>query len=219
MTYTLSESDSKAILAPFGVTFLPEILVASPEEARSGVSTMSGPFAAKLCGDHVAHKSERGLVRLGLIDADAVASATVDLLAAARPEDEATGVLIAPMASGLREFIAGVSLDPVFGLTIAFGLGGVLAEALADVSIRLAPIAQSDAFDMFDSLRTSSLFDEFRGEPAIDRNALADVLMGLSNAAASIDGLVSIDLNPLMICDGVPIALDALVELEGRYEF
>lgn len=215
MTGTISEARSKEILSGFGVEFLPEVLATSAEEARSAVDELGLPVVAKLCGDNVAHKSERGLVRLGLDSADAVAAATQELLDAATADDLATGVLIAPMARGLREFLAGVSMDPVFGPTVVVGLGGVLAEALSDVAVRLAPIDRYDAIDMLGSLRSSALLGEFRGEPAVDIDAFVGVLLALSDAALSIDGLVSIDLNPLMIVEGRPIALDALVEIDG----
>lgn len=213
MTSTLSEAESKRVLSAFGVPFLPEVLVTSRHEAALAATQFDGPIAAKLCGDHIAHKTERGLVRLGVEGEDAIIDAVDDLLAAARPEDGVTGVLLAPMARGVREFIAGVSVDPVFGPTVLFGLGGVLAEAIDDACVRLAPLRRYDAYDMIDSLSTRSLLESFRGEPAVDLDAIADLLCSLSDAALSIEGLASIDLNPIMIVDGLPIALDALVEL------
>jgi hypothetical protein len=100
-------------------------------------------------------------------------------------------------------------------MTVLLGVGGILAEALADVTLRLVPIARVDAEEMIDDLATSSLLSEFRGEPAVDRNALCDVLLALSAAAAAHGEIVSVDLNPLMIVDGAPVAVDALVEVEG----
>ena len=214
MTTTLSESESKALLSKFGVPFLPEALVASPAEAVTFAASSSAPMALKLCGANIAHKSERGLVHLGVSGPDSIRDSCQKLLEAARPEDNATGVLIAPMANGLREFIAGISVDPVFGATVVFGLGGVLAEAIADVTVRLAPIRRHDAFDMLASLRSQSLLGDFRGEPAVNLEALANLLCALSTASSEIDGLVSIDLNPVMIVNGLPVALDALVEIE-----
>jgi acetyl-CoA synthetase (ADP-forming) len=213
MSTTLSESDSKTLLSGFGVRFLPESLATNPADAVAFAAQCGGPMALKLCGANIAHKSERGLVHLGVVGVDAVSRSCQELLDAARPEDNATGVLIAPMASGLREFIAGISVDPVFGPTVVFGLGGVLAEAIADVTVRLAPLRRYDAFDMLHSLRCQSLFGPFRGEPAADLEALADLLCALSAASSQIEGLISIDLNPVMIVDGSPVALDALVEV------
>ena len=211
MSRTLSELDSKDLLSKYGIPFLPEILISQADQAEAALVGMTGPYAVKLCGQNISHKSERGLVRLGINGVDAVKHACQELLNAARPEDGATGVLVAPMATGLREFIAGVSVDPIFGPTIVFGVGGVLAEAIADVTVRLAPIRRHDAMDMLGSLRSRSLLETFRGEPAVDLEALADLLCSLSDAAISIDGLESIDVNPVMIVNGAPVALDALV--------
>lgn len=216
MTTTLSEAESKTLLSRFGVKFLPEALVVSPAEAILFAEDFTAPMALKLCGSNIAHKSERGLVHLGVVGSDAISRSCQELLDAARPEDNAIGVLIAPMASGLREFIAGIAVDPVFGPTVVFGLGGVLAEAIADVTVRLAPLRRHDAIDMLQSLRSQSLFGPFRGEPPVDIDALADLLCALSSAASAIDGLVSIDLNPVMIVDGLPVALDALVEMSSE---
>lgn len=217
-TRTLSEADSKALLAGFGVPFADERLVGSADQARAAVAELGAPVVAKLCGDHIAHKTERGLVRLGLADAEAAAQATQELLDAARPEDEATGVLVAPMLSGSRELIAGIATDPQFGHTVLLGLGGVLAEAIADVTVRLVPITRVDAEEMIEDLRSQALLGEFRGEPAVDRTSVVDVLLGLSAAAESTPGLVSADLNPLIVHEGRAIGVDALVELqeEGR---
>jgi acetyl-CoA synthetase (ADP-forming) len=216
MTTTLSEAESKALLSRYGVKFLPEALVVSPAEAIAFAQEFAAPMALKLCGSNIAHKSERGLVHLGVVGPEAISRSCQELLEAACDEDNATGVLIAPMATGLREFIAGISVDPVFGPTVVFGLGGVLAEAIADVTVRLAPLRRHDAIDMLQSLRSQSLFGPFRGEPAVDIDALADLLCALSIAASEINGLVSIDLNPVMVVEGVPIALDALVEVSSE---
>lgn len=214
-TRTLSESDSKAFLAGFGVAFAPERLVTSAEDAVAAAEETGWPVVAKLCGEHVAHKTERGLVRLGLDNADALADATRELLDAARLEDAATGVLVAPMLKGNRELIAGIATDPQFGPTVLLGLGGVLAEAVADVTVRLVPITGVDAEEMIEDLRSQALLGPFRGEPAVDRSTVIDVLIGLSDAAAAHPELVSADLNPLIIHEGRAVAVDALVELSG----
>jgi len=210
---TLSEADSKQLLASYGVPVLDERTVASAAEAIAAADDVGYPVVAKLCGASIAHKTERGLVRLGLHDEQAVAVAADELLAAARPEDGEVGVLIAPMVRGTREFIAGLADDPQFGKTIMLGVGGILAEAVADVVFRLVPIERVDAEEMIDDLVTERLLGSFRGEPAVDREALVDVLVGLSNAATERGELAGADLNPLIVVDGRPVAVDALVEL------
>jgi acetyl-CoA synthetase (ADP-forming) len=213
---TLSEHASKELLGRYGVPLAPERLAATPDEAVTAAEALGYPVVAKLCGDAIAHKTERGLVRLRLGDADAVRAAAAELLAAATPDDGEVGVLVAPMVSGSRELIAGLSRDPQFGMTVMVGVGGILAEAVADVAIRLVPITRVDAEDMLDDLATQSLLGPFRGEPAVDRDALVDVLVGLSATAEAMPALVSADLNPLIVVDGRPVAVDALVELEAE---
>jgi succinyl-CoA synthetase beta subunit len=210
---TLSEADSKALLARYGVPVLAERTVGDADGAVDAAAALGYPVVVKLCGDRIAHKTERGLVRLGLRDPDAVRDAATALLAAARPDDGDVQLLVAPMVRATRELIAGVHVDPQFGPTVMVGVGGVLAEAIADVAFRLVPLEPVDADEMVDDLATGKLLGAFRGEPPVDRAALRDVLLGLSRAAHDDGRLRSVDVNPLAIVDGRPVALDALVEL------
>lgn len=214
-TTTLSEAASKELLGRYGVPLVDERLADTADAAADAAASIGFPVVAKLCGDAIAHKTERGLVKLNLGDEAAVRSAAHELLEAATPDDGPVQVLVAPMVKGTRELIAGLNDDPQFGMTVMLGVGGILAEAVADVSIRLVPIDQVDAEDMIDDLATQKLLGEFRGEPAIDRQALVDVLLGLSRAAADNPQIRSADLNPLIIVAGRPIAVDALVEVSG----
>jgi acetyl-CoA synthetase (ADP-forming) len=212
-TRTLSEQDSKDLLADYGVPFAQEVLVTDGATAAAAVAAVGRPCALKLCGDAIAHKTERGLVRLGVTEFEAAAVAE-ELLAAGRPEDGVTGVLVAEMVRGNRELIAGIARDPQFGPTLLLGVGGILAEALADVAVRVLPVERVDALEMLEQLELKALLAEFRGEPAVDAEAVADVLMGLAAAAQDRPDIVSVDLNPLVVRDGRPVAVDALVELE-----
>lgn len=212
-TNTLSEPESKALLAAYGVPFAPESRVPDADSAVAAAVDLGHPVVVKLAGDGIAHKTERGLVRLGLGDDRAVRAAATELLGAARPEDGAVELLVAPMLAGSRELIAGLHRDPQFGMTVMVGVGGVLAEALADVALRLVPLTDQDALDLIDDLRTQDLLGPFRGEPAVDRAALAAVILALAAAAADRPDLVSVDLNPLIVVDGRPVAVDALVEV------
>lgn len=216
MNRTLSEAESTALLAPFGIPFAPQRTVSDPRAAAEAAAELGFPVVAKLCGDQIAHKTERGLVRLGLGSRDAVEAAAADLLDAARPEDGPVEVLVAPMISGTREFIAGMSRDPQFGPTVMVGVGGVLTEALGDATVRLVPLDRLDAREMIDDLRSDALLGPLRGEPAVDREALAAVAVALSAVAAAHPEVTSIDLNPLIISDGRPVAVDALVEIEDQ---
>ena len=210
---TLSEAESKRVLAAHGVAFPSEHEVADPAAAEAAAADVGFPVVVKLGGAGIAHKTERGLVRLGLADGDDVRSAAEELLAAARPEDGQVHLLVAPMLKGSRELIAGLHRDAQFGMTVMLGIGGVLTEALADVAFRLVPITRLDAMEMIDDLATQALLGEVRGEPALDREAMADVLVALSQAAEADPTIVSADLNPLIVVDGQPVPVDALVEV------
>lgn len=215
LTTTLSEADSKAMLGRYGIPFPAERVVDDPEAAVAAAEALGYPVVTKLNGEKIAHKTERGLVRLQLSDAGAVRRAAVELLAAATPGDGTVSLLVAPMLRATRELIAGVARDPQFGTTVMVGVGGVLAEALADVSIRLVPIERVDAEEMLADLVAQPLLGTFRGEPAVDRTAVVDLLCALSRVAQDAPSLVSVDLNPLLVVDGRPVAVDALVEVES----
>ena len=211
---TLSERASKELLAAFGVPFVAERAASDVDDAIAAATALGYPVAVKLNGDGIAHKTERRLVRLGLADADAVAAAAADLLAAARPEDGTVDLLVAPMVTGLRELIAGAVRDPLFGPSVMLGVGGVLAEAVADVVFRPAPLDRVTAEEMIDDLRTQALLGAFRGEEAVDRQHLAETLIALGRVLCERDDVAGVDVNPLIVAaDGKPVAVDALVEV------
>jgi succinyl-CoA synthetase beta subunit len=211
----LSEADSKRLLARFGVPFADERVVGSASEAAAAAEALGFPVAVKLNGDTIAHKTERGLVRLGQTDAAAVATAASELLAAATPADGVVTILVAAMVRGTRELIAGLADDPQFGATVMLGVGGVLAEAIADVVFRLVPLSEIDALEMIDELASPRFLGPFRGEPAVDRDALVSIALALSRVAEADSNVRTVDLNPLIVADGRPVAVDALVELRA----
>src|SRR5881296_2951583 len=165
---TLSEHASKALLAGYGVPVAREALAADAAAAALAAAEIGFPVALKLCGDAIAHKTERNLVRLGLADPVAVRAAAGELLALGRPEDGDVALLVAEMVRGRRELIAGVVRDPHFGPCVMLGIGGVLAEAIGDVVFVAAPFAAAEARRMIGGLRTGrDLLEPFRGEPAV----------------------------------------------------
>ena len=214
---TLSEAASKEILRGYGVPFAKESVASTVQQAVAAAESMGYPVVVKLGGDSIAHKTERGLVRLKLSSAEMVRAASEELLAKATPEDGEVHLLVAEMISGGRELIAGLLVDPQFGPTVMLGIGGVLAEAIADVAFRPAPISESQARDMIDSLRTQKLLGEFRGEGAVRCDELVAALMALSSVATDRPDIVSVDINPLIVgTDGRIVAVDALVEIGTR---
>ena len=214
---SLSEHASKALLGGWGIAFARERLVESASDAVAAAEELGFPVALKLCGDAIAHKTERDLVRLGVADADAARAAAEDLLAQRRPEDGDVGVLVAEMVTGRRELIAGLVRDPQLGPCVMLGLGGILAEALRDVVFAAAPLDPAQARALPARLQAGHLLLEpFRGEPVVDLDALAGVLQGLGRLAIERPDIESVDLNPLIVRDGIPVAVDALVVLASE---
>jgi len=209
---TLSEAHSRTLVADAGVLVSPWASAETAQQAAQAAQNLGFPVAVKLCGDAIAHKTERGLVRLKLADAASVEAAANELLTAALPEDGPVNLLVSPMVAGHRELIAGLVRDEQFGACVMLGVGGVLAEAIGDVAFRLAPLSPLDAQDLIDDLASQTLLGEFRGEPAVDRSLLVSILCALSTLAED-PNIVSVDLNPLIVADGQPVAVDALVEV------
>ena len=212
---TLSEAASRHCFPRTACPCPSERTVPDADGAVGAARELGGPVVVKLCGDAIAHKTERGLVRLDLRDDASVHAAATALLAAATPDDGPVELLVAPMVRGTRELIAGVVHDDQFGACVMLGIGGVLAEAIADVAFRIVPITEADAREMIDELASQPLLGPSRGEPAVDRDALVAVLLGLSALAQTDPRVRSIDLNPLVVspADGRPVPVDALVEL------
>ncbi len=211
---TLSERASKALLAEYGVPIAPERFAATVAAAGDAADEIGYPVVAKLNGDAIAHKTERGLVKLRLGDRVAVESAATELLAAARPGDGDVDVLVAPMVSGNRELIAGIVRDAQFGAMVMLGVGGILAEAVADVVFRPAPLDEATASDMIEGLATQKLLGAFRGETEVNREQLVSLLVGLGRLANDRSDVASVDINPLIVDPaGHLVAVDGLVEV------
>ena len=216
---TMSEALSKQLLTPFGFPFAVEAVVATPSEAANAADEMGYPVVAKLNGDSIAHKTERGLVRLKLADRAAVEHAATDLLAMATPDDGEVQLLIAKMIDGSRELIVGMVHDPAFGNTAMLGVGGIFAEVIQDVAFAPMPIDLASAKRMIEALKYQAVLKEFRGEDAVDTESLAHAIVALSAACDKHPEIVSIDINPLIVQrDGTLVAVDALVETRDLEE-
>jgi acyl-CoA synthetase (NDP forming) len=210
---SLSESASKQLLAGYGIPVVKEIIAKDREDAVRVASDLSFPVVLKGHGAKLTHKSDRGLVHLGLSNATQVREAAQKVLASAGKDLE--GYVIQPMLNGKREFVAGLMRDPLFGPIVMFGLGGVFAEALDDVVFRAVPIDEREAETMLDEIKASRLLGEFRGERAADRKALVNCLLGLSKLAVERPDVAEVDINPLLVGpEGQVSAVDALVVLK-----
>jgi acetyltransferase len=214
----LSEAESKALLEKWGLPVTRDVLVRDSKEARS--RHFKFPVVVKIASRDIAHKTEAGGVILGVCDMEKLADAVDEVIRrghAYAPNAWIEGALVCEMVEGAVEMLAGVSQDPVFGPMVTLGLGGIQAEALRDVSYRVAPFDENTAREMINELRGVRLLRGFRGHPPADEDALASFLVDLSNIAWALrDDVSELDVNPLMVRphgEGVVIA-DALVVLK-----
>jgi len=217
-TGSLNEYESKALVAGAGVPVTRDVLL--PVDAKGlPPGSVTWPVAVKIVSREIMHKTDIGAVRLNVKDEDALARAVSEIVANARraaPAARLDGVLVSEMVADGIETLVGVLNDPVFGPVVAFGLGGVLAEVMHDMSYRVAPFGINDARAMITELRARAIFDGVRGRPPADVDALAQTLVRISALAWQLrERLAELDINPLLVRargQGV-LAADALVVL------
>lgn len=208
---TLSEFESRQVIADC-VPVPREALVHSRQEAVDQATAIGFPVVLKGSSPDLTHKTEMDMVRVNMKDADDVGRA-YDQLTGRGVELE--GVLVQEMVKGAREFVIGLTRDPHFGPCVMFGLGGILTEALKDVSFRVAPLTEDDAREMIGEIRTTKLLGAFRGEKPVDREVLVKALVGLGQLGMECEEIAEIDINPLIVRDGRPVAVDAVVVLRA----
>ena len=217
-----SEHESKGLIAAWGIPITREATADSAAAAITAAETIGYPVALKADSPDILHKTEAGVIRLGLTDATQVRAAYGDIMSnavAAAPAGAAiNGALVQEMVSGGVEVIIGVSYDAQLGPTLLFGVGGVMVEVYNDVALRLCPITRPEALEMINQVKGSRLLHGFRGTPAADIDALAAALVSVSQLAVNLEGtLAELDINPLMVLpagQGI-LAADALAVFRG----
>jgi len=211
----LNENEAKKVLRRCGIPVVEETVALDVDEALAAAETMGYPVVLKGLGHQLLHKSEMGLVHVNLQTAEHLQHAAKDITT--RGNGRLEGLLVQPHISARRELMAGMVRDPQFGPVVMFGLGGVLAEALSDTACRLLPLSAAEATEMITAIRAASLLDAFRGESAVDRAAITDLLLKLSELASTFPDIAEIDLNPLMIgSDGSIHVVDALITCRAQ---
>jgi len=208
---TLSEYESRLVIESAGVFVSAAELAKTREEAIEAAERMGFPVVLKGCSAELAHKTEAGMVVLNINSSEQVARVFDELTGKVKNLD---GILVEKMVRGNREFVIGLTRDSSFGPCVMFGLGGIFTEALKDVTFRVAPLTREDALEMIDEIKTKKLLGEFRGSPAVDREALAKALVGVGDLGVRYDAIAEIDINPLIVCGDKPVAVDALVVLK-----
>lgn len=221
-TSDLAEYEAKRVLADYGIPITVEKLASSRAEAEQLAAEIGFPVALKVQSAGIPHKTEAGGVRIGLAGASAVGEAYDEIMTNAKahaPEARIDGVLVQFMVSGGVEVILGVKNDPLFGPAIMFGLGGIFAEVMKDVTFRIAPVSRTEAAEMIREIRAFPVLDGARGKPKADITALVDAIVRLSALAIDLrDAVAEIDINPLFVLPagkGV-VAGDALIKPIGK---
>ncbi len=213
----LSEQQAVAMLAEHGIEYPRHELVTDAAAACAAAARIGYPLVLKVASPDVVHKSDVGGVAVGIADDVALASAYDDLLRSVHahaPEAALDGVLVAAQAPPGLELLVGARRDPVFGPTVALGLGGTLVEVLAEVALRLVPLSEADAQEMIDETRVGTLLGGLRGAPPLDRAALTGLLMAVSRLMEAEDRLQELDLNPVRVYEEGCRALDVRARLQ-----
>ncbi|MDP2639633.1 MAG: acetate--CoA ligase family protein [Betaproteobacteria bacterium] len=214
----VNSTEGARLLAQAGVHLAPHELAQSADAAVAAASRLGYPVALKIESPDILHKTEAGGVRLNLVDANAVRSAFAALNANARSyraDARIDGVLVQAMSAGEVEFVIGLQRDPVFGIVVMAGLGGVLIEVLKDVAFRRAPVSEAEALRMLDELRGRAVLDGVRGKPPVHRARLAQLISAVSCfGAAAGERLRELDLNPVLLSREDAVAVDWLMVLD-----
>ena len=198
-----SEHRSKALLACYGLPATRERLAGSAAQAADFAQELGSPAVLKVQSPDIPHKTEAGVIRLGLSGRAAVAAAYDEVMLAARthrPDARIEGVLVQEMVTHAREMLVGVSHDPTFGPVITLGMGGIYVEVLKDAVFRLAPLSPQEARRALGELRAFRLLQGVRGQPAADIDALVDAVVRISWLAVDLgDCIAELDINPLSV--------------------
>jgi len=214
---TINEFDAKRLLAAYGIPIARELRFTAPDEAAQAANKIGYPVVLKVVSDAIAHKTELGLVAVNLKNADELAAAFRRLtktVASLDPYPADVAYLVQEFVADGVEVFAGVSRDPDFGLSLAFGLGGIGIEALKDFALRMLPLRDGDAEAMIVETRGAALLGPLRGREAADTQSLAECLYALGDFAwSNAERLAEIDLNPIKVLPGRGgcVVVDALI--------
>ena len=207
---TLTESESKRVLAAYGVPVVQERLAGNADEAAAAARELGYPVALKAESPTIPHKTELGVVRLGIADEAALRRAYAEIAAAARGH-ELRGMLVQRMIPGV-EVIVGARVDPVVGPLVVVGSGGVLVELMQDSVAALAPVSRAQAAALLERLKGYRLLTGFRGSAPVDLEALADAIARVSELAVDLAAEIEeLDVNPLRCSGERVVAVDALI--------
>ncbi|MFE3250286.1 acetate--CoA ligase family protein [Streptomyces sp. NPDC059209] len=213
---SLTAPEGKAVTDAYGIPTPGEALAESADDAVAVAARLGFPVAMKIVSPEILHKTDAGGVQIGVASAAEVRAAFTTIVSNARaydPKARILGVQVQQMVPAGTEILIGTVTDPTFGKVVAFGLGGVLVEVLKDVTFRLAPATKDDALSMLDGIRAAEILRGVRGGAAVDRDALADLVVRVSQLAADFPGIAEVDLNPVFASASGVMAADVRILL------
>ncbi|MBW1682641.1 MAG: acetate--CoA ligase family protein [Deltaproteobacteria bacterium] len=209
---TLSEYESKQVLAAYEIPVTREELVENEQDLVRAADDIGYPLVLKGCSADIAHKTEKGLIRVDVRSEEEAKTAFGEIMGAM--EGDKGAVLVQEMVKGQRELVVGLIRDPQFGPCVMFGLGGIFTEILKDVSFRIVPFEKRDALEMMQEIKARKILEAVRGMEAADVDALAHILLQVGKIGEENDRVKEIDINPVILSGAKPVAVDALVVLE-----
>ncbi len=200
---TIGDAEGRQVLQAYGLRIPQSEIADTPEKAASIASKIGYPVVLKIASPDILHKTDIGGVKVGLENASDVRDAFELMVYRAQryiPEARIWGCLVQEMApTGGLEVLVGMNRDPQFGPLITFGLGGIYVETLRDVTFRVAPISKQEAEEMLTQVRAHALLDGVRGQPPMDKRAIVDTLLRVSQLVEDFPEIIEMDINPLMV--------------------
>lgn len=210
---TLSEYESKQVLAFYQIPVTREILVKDVKDLNKATQEIGYPLVIKGCSSMISHKTEKDLIKIDIRNNNEAGSAFEEIITSMDSADKA--VLVQELVKGKRELVVGMTRDAQFGPCVMFGLGGIFTEILKDISFRLAPMERRDAIEMMQEIKGHKILDAVRGMEAADLDILADMLINVGRIGVENDSVSEIDINPVVISGSKSVAVDALVVLNS----
>jgi acetate---CoA ligase (ADP-forming) subunit beta len=208
---TLSEYESKQVLASYGIPVTRELLVDNIQDLINAIKEIGYPLVFKGCSSNIAHKTEKGLIKVDIRNEEEAKAAFEEIAANIGTED---AILVQEMVKGQRELVIGLTRDPQFGPCVMFGLGGIFTEILKDISFRVAPLEKRDALEMMKDIKGHKILEAVRGMEAADLDIFSDILIKVGQIGLENEHVKEIDINPVIISGNQPVAVDALVVLD-----
>src|SRR5436853_4241522 len=215
----LTAPEAKGICEAYGIAVPQEGVATTAADAAKLAAKIGFPVVREIVSPQFLHKTEAGGVMVGVRSAEAAQEAFATIVANARRHDpKATieGVQVQQMLAGGQEVIIGAVTDPAFGKLVAFGLGGILVEVLKDITFRLAPAAREDALSMLDGIAAAEILRGVRGAPSVDREALATMIVNVSQLVTDFQEVSELDLNPVFATPRGATAADVRVVLDFK---